>query len=261
MQKVSEIFPEKYHKILDSILPGGDNWQEGERECIKSCPYHSSCEFWGPSRKLCSDEWRVTPLKPMALMVIKHVFDNFDFYNTKDLPYSENAPMISEIREILEFPFDESLSPTEIQSVVKVRIRQAEFKNNLFTLWGGCSLCNCEIDPKYLVASHIVPWAKSTDEEKVSCFNGLLLPANYDYLFDRHLISFSDTGELLVANGQSSELDPLYEMLGIDRASKLAELHGEMQPYMTKHRDQFFQITEAISNNQIQQTPKNGAAD
>jgi hypothetical protein len=145
VQKVSEILPEKYHKILDSILPGGDNWQEGDRECIKSCPYHSSCEFWGPSRKLCSDEWRTTPLKPMALMVIKHVFDNFDFYNTKDLPYSENAIIISEIREILEFPFDESLSPAEIQSVVKVRLRQAEFKKNLFSLWGGAHFATVKL--------------------------------------------------------------------------------------------------------------------
>ena len=261
MQKVSDIFPVKYHKIFDSILPGGDNWQENDRECIKSCPYHSLCEFWGPSRKLCSDDWRETPLKPMALMVIKHVFDNFDFYNSKDLPYSENAPIISEIREILEFPFDESLSPTETQSIVKIRLRQAEFKKNLFILWGGCSLCNCEVDPKYLVASHIVPWAKSTDEEKISCFNGLLLPANYDYLFDRHLISFSETGELLSDNSQFSALESLYETLGIDRASKLAKLHHEMQPYMSKHREHFYQIIEAISNNQIQPTPKIGAAD
>jgi hypothetical protein len=63
------------------------------------------------------------------------------------------------------------------------------------------------------------------------------------------LISFSASGELLSANGKSSMLDCLYEMLGINRAAKLAELHGEMHPYMTKHRDQFFQITEAIYNN------------
>jgi len=261
VHKISEAFPEKYHKIFDSILPGGDNWQEGNRECIESCPYHSLCEYWGPSGKLCSDDWGTTPLKPMALMVLKHVFDNFDYYNSKDLPYSENASVISEIREILEFPFDESLSPTEIKSVVKVRLRQAEFKANLFSLWGGCSLCKCEIDPKYLVASHIVPWAKSTDEQKVSCYNGLLLPANYDYLFDRHLISFSETGELLPIANQPSILDSLYKTLGIDRASKLADLHSEMQPYMTKHREQFSKIIEAISNNQIQPTPKTGAAD
>ena len=226
MQKVSDVFPAKYGKIFDILLPGGKNWEEEDRNCLESCPYYSSCKHWGPSEKLCSDDWKSTPLKSMSLMVLKHVFDNYDYYNSDDLPYTVNAPAISEIRAILDFPFDESLSPTEIASVVKIRLRQAEFKANLFSLWDGCSLSKCIIDPKYLVASHILPWAKSNDEQKVSRYNGLLLPANYDYLFDRHLISFSDTGELLPNSPQSSTLESLYKTLGIDMTSKLSKVPG-----------------------------------
>jgi hypothetical protein len=244
MQKISQLFPKKYHIIFDSILPGGDNWHDGIKDCMESCPYYSSCKYWGGPSRLCSEDWSSTPQKPMALMVLKHLFDNFDYYNSNDLPYTKkNTQIISEICDILECPFDESHSPTEILSVVKTRIRQAEFKNNLLSLWGGCSLQNCDIDSKYLVASHIVPWSECTDKEKVDEFNGLLLPANYDYLFDRHLITFSEEGEIITIGIESSTFEVLYKTLGIDRASKLSKSSKKMQRFMSKHRNQFDQNT------------------
>ena len=257
MQKLAEIFPKKYHDIFDSILPGGNSWHQGDMECLESCPYHSSCNDMGPSRKLCSEDWRAAPFRAMVLMVIKHVFDNFDYYNCKDLPYSENATVISEIRDILDFPFDESLSPAETKAVVNIRLKQAEFKNNLFSLWGGCSLSDCEIDSKYLIASHIVPWAKSTDEEKVSRYNGLLLPANYDYLFDRHLISFSQDGNLLLPVVQSNSLKSLYRILGINSEARLGKPYSKkgqfskIEKFMQAHRKQFEMITTAISKESL----------
>lgn len=46
-------------------------------------------------------------------------------------------------------------------------------------------------------ASHAKPWAEcANDAERLDVFNGFLLVANLNALFDRFLISFDDTGRL-----------------------------------------------------------------
>ena len=61
-----------------------------------------------------------------------------------------------------------TLSPAEALAIVKIRLRQVEFKANLFRLWRGCSLREVSVNLRFLVASHIRPWAKSTDADKIS---------------------------------------------------------------------------------------------
>ena len=46
-----------------------------------------------------------------------------------------------------------------------------------------CCLCGVD-DDALLVASHIKPWAKSDEHEKLDLDNGLLLCPNHDKLFD-----------------------------------------------------------------------------
>lgn len=50
-----------------------------------------------------------------------------------------------------------------------------------------------------LRASHIRPWRDSSNGERLDPSNGLLLAAHLDALFDSHLITFDDSGNLLVA--------------------------------------------------------------
>src|SRR5256885_16576834 len=53
-------------------------------------------------------------------------------------------------------------------------------------------------DTRLLVASHIKPWKDSTNQERLDGHNGLLLSPHVDRLFDRHLISFTDDGQIIV---------------------------------------------------------------
>lgn len=54
--------------------------------------------------------------------------------------------------------------------------------------------------PEVLRASHAKPWAEcATDAERLDVFNGFLLSANLDALFDRFLISFEERGVLVIA--------------------------------------------------------------
>ena len=50
-----------------------------------------------------------------------------------------------------------------------------------------------------MIASHIKPWAKSTNEEKIDPYNGLLLTPNFDKLFDKNLISIDFKCNVLIS--------------------------------------------------------------
>ncbi|QSX35344.1 HNH endonuclease [Shewanella avicenniae] len=249
--KIKDVFPERVHPVMDSIFPGGVEWHWKVKNvkkfgCLKSCPTYEKCRGCGPSGKLCSVEWTETPAKTAAFMVLKHIFDNFHYYNCDDLADEFALPLASEISEVLDFPFESNLSPAEALAIVKVRLKQAEFKANLFLLWEGCSIDGIEIAANYLIASHIKPWAQASDSQKVSRYNGLLLPTNYDYLFDRHLISFNQHGMIMLHS--LAELENLYGILGIDPEAKLSFLPEETMQFLSGHNEQFHQVHAKMTN-------------
>ena len=92
------------------------------------------------------------------------------------------------------------LKPTERKQLVDARLGQGRFRRNVERLWDArCSVSGCAIR-ETLRASHIKPWKPSSDTERLDGENGLLLTADLDALFDKGLISFTDAGEMLVAD-------------------------------------------------------------
>jgi predicted restriction endonuclease len=88
-----------------------------------------------------------------------------------------------------------------------------------------------------LIASHIKPWTKSNDEEKLDGFNGLLLAPHVDRLFDRGLMSFKDDGKMLI----SPQLEP--EVLSkwhISRDLSVGAFLPNQSAYLEYHRDERF---------------------
>ena len=63
---------------------------------------------------------------------------------------------------------------TAKETSVLARIGQDRFSNSLFREWVGCSVTGCTTR-RLLQASHIKPWSKSTDIERLDPNNGLLL--------------------------------------------------------------------------------------
>jgi putative restriction endonuclease len=51
-----------------------------------------------------------------------------------------------------------------------------------------------------LRASHIKPWSRSDNDDRLNPDNGLLLIANIDILFDKGFISFDDAGRMLMSS-------------------------------------------------------------
>ena len=97
-----------------------------------------------------------------------------------------------------------NISTTERESIVKARIGQGKFREQLLEKYGSCIISGIDIS-KALVASHIKPWAVSTNDERVSVNNGLLLSATYDRLFDSGLITFANEGKLIISRFVSEE--------------------------------------------------------
>lgn len=127
---------------------------------------------------------------------IKHYrcFVSDSFESTAD-----NSSLIDEIKN------DESISQTEKDAIIKARIGQGKFRQQLFEKYNGACIVTGIDLPKLLIASHIKPWCISDNQERISCENGLLLCANYDRLFDNGFITFDKSGKLIVSQMVSAE--------------------------------------------------------
>jgi len=124
-------------------------------------------------------------------------------------------------------------SKTERKGLVTSRVGQGWYRREILNRWGNmCSVTKCELS-KVLISSHIVPWSESNDEEKLDVGNGILLSPNLDSLFDKHMISFKDSGDIIISRSlKTKDL----ETLGINKDMKLRKVYEDMKPYLKIHR-------------------------
>ena len=111
------------------------------------------------------------------------------------------------------------------------------YRQAMLDYWGGaCAVTGLTL-PQALRASHAKPWAKClSDVERLDVFNGFLLSANLDSLFDSFLISFTDDGALLVAKQiRASDM----EKLGLNDSMKLRWVAASHLSYLHFHRGRF----------------------
>lgn len=127
---------------------------------------------------------------------------------------------------------------TEVERIVRQRIGQDAFRNALMDYWGGaCAVTGFDL-PDALRASHTKPWSDcETDAERLNVFNGFLLVANLDALFDRGLISFANSGAILISPRLSATQ---CSQLGFDSSSTLRWVAEDHLPYLAWHRARLF---------------------
>jgi HNH endonuclease len=122
---------------------------------------------------------------------------------------------------------------TEAERLVIHRIGQDVFRNALMDYWGGrCPLTGIT-DPALLRASHIVPWADCSDEQRLDVHNGLLLSALWDAAFDCGLVSFADDGTPC-ASPKLSQM--ARTVLGLDAVGPLRGLKDAHRANLALHR-------------------------
>lgn len=109
------------------------------------------------------------------------------------------------------------ISETERKAIISARVGQGLFREQLIKKYEGRCVVTGVDDKRILLASHIRPWSVSSNDQRLSSENGLLLSPLYDKLFDVGLITFSDEGNILC----SKELyNRNIDLLKIDRSRK-----------------------------------------
>lgn len=122
---------------------------------------------------------------------------------------------------------------TEREGLVTSRVGQGAYRKGIIHRWNyQCAVTQFN-DPRILIASHIVPWKDASDQERLDVDNGILLSPTYDALFDRHLISFENSGKILLSD-QISWDD--YKKIGVTGNEKIPSLSLGNKAYLEKHR-------------------------
>ncbi len=133
---------------------------------------------------------------------------------------------------------DTQIPVTERDSLIKSRVGQGSFRTALLEKYNGACVVTGITLKNLLVASHIKPWAVSSNAERLSAENGLLLSANYDRLFDSGLISFDDSKKIIVS--RYIDEDNKKRLHLIDKVTANFSISTEMKHNLEYHRDVIF---------------------
>lgn len=130
---------------------------------------------------------------PAGIPICKPIWD--EFAEDKERLFMEAERIKS---ECLNKPMEEILSISqrefegrERESVIKHRVNQSVFRTMILHNYEErCAITGINI-PELLIASHIIPWAESTPQQRLNPENGICLSALYDKAFDKGFITIS----------------------------------------------------------------------
>lgn len=132
----------------------------------------------------------------------------------------------------------EELTETERSALVKSRIGQGIFKKRLMAKYDSRCIITGIDEKRLLIASHVKPWAVCSNSDRLSVENGLLLTPTFDRLFDRGLITFSDSGRIYFSSQlNNSVIKKLHVSEGDSFELKLSP---ELKQNLQYHQDVVF---------------------
>jgi hypothetical protein len=148
--------------------------------------------------------------------------------------FNESAELlVEEAEEVLNNP---NLTTTEKHVLARARIGQGIFKDNVRRIEPSCRITGLSED-NYLIASHVKPWRDSNNQERLDGNNGLLLSPHVDFLFDRGMLTFENSGEVRASLSLSAAVPELWRL---DMSRRGKRFRSEQIPYMEYHRDVVF---------------------
>jgi putative restriction endonuclease len=133
---------------------------------------------------------------------------------------------------------DATLPETQRIALVSARRGQGLFKARVRAVEHRCRITHVE-NIEHLIASHCKPWRDSSNEERLSAENGLLLTPSIDHLFDRGFISFEDKGRLLIS--AVADRESLKKMgVRTDEAVNVGAFSNGQRRFLEYHREHVF---------------------
>jgi len=146
----------------------------------------------------------------------------------------ETSALLTNPLDDIDAASDLPEDPTQRKTLIEARIGQGQFRRDLIDYWGRCAVTGLD-EPLLLRASHIKPWAKSNNQERLEPCNGLLLSANLDAAFDAGLISFASDGRILISDAFTQ-----HAAAGIETDMRLRKNTAAHATYLAWHRDNVF---------------------
>ena len=128
------------------------------------------------------------------------------------------------------------IGATTKQQLINARRGQGVFKANVRLNENQCRVTGIA-DHRFLIASHIKPWSKCNDAEKLDGCNGLLLSPHVDRLFDRGLMSFEDNGGIMISKYLPPEILGRW---GLGTMSPVGAFNEAQRVYLDYHRKKIF---------------------
>lgn len=125
---------------------------------------------------------------------------------------------------------------TERKGLVTSRVGQGAYRKSIIHRWEYKCAVTGFTNPEILIASHIIPWKGSSDLERLDVNNGILLSPVYDALFDKHFISFENSGKIILSN---SIEEIAYKKIGVTGTEIIKSFNFDNKIYLDKHRAQF----------------------
>lgn len=156
------------------------------------------------------------------------------------LELATKAGQFSDSAAIDQVMSDEGLSATQRSQIFQARIGQGLFRSRVAELELSCRITGIN-DERFLIASHMKPWSKSTNFQRLDGHNGLLLTPNIDRLFDRGYLSFRDDGRPLLSRLLPDSVRTSWFAQG---NSEPRGLSTGQRPYMAYHREVVFKGKE-----------------
>lgn len=139
-------------------------------------------------------------------------------------------------RELAAIDSDKSLNNTTLKQLVACRLGQGVFRDKCLELNPCCPVTGVTFSP-LLRASHIKPWAACESfQERLDPYNGLMLAAHIDVLFDQGWISFENNGLMLI----STELEKNVAMQFSLSNKKIKPFPEASYVYLNWHRNKVF---------------------
>jgi len=167
---------------------------------------------------------------------IKFFFKKIGTYIPLQADLFSQVPVVSD-------PLDKySIVPpnsTERKGLVTSRVGQGAYRKRIIHRWEyKCAVTGFnKLD--ILIASHIVPWCDSNDNERLDVDNGLLLSPTFDALFDRNLISFENNGKIILSDAIENEA---YKKISVSGMERIKNLSSYNHNYLDRHRLHFNQV-------------------
>lgn len=122
---------------------------------------------------------------------------------------------------------------TQRRQLVASRIGQGLFRRRALLMGAQCRVTGVD-EKRLLRASHIKPWRDCDNFERLDGANGLMLSPHIDALFDQELMTFSDTGGILVSKSLDMEI---LKKWSISKPAIQAGFSAAQSAYLAVHRE------------------------